>query len=156
MRDLFSRQSGWPAFGLAVLIGALVMSLMVLLTFLEFDLETSPAWQVGVYHLMLFLFLSMIFVLAFQRPLGFGVRFRMVILVLAVLTPVAVFAGSWVLGGAYSGFRDPRLFQLTVVSFSSFALPWMAVILPCSWFLLARAFFRQFRRPVVGCPCLGI
>ena len=152
MRDLFSWQSGWLAFGLAVLIGALVMSLVALLTFLEFDLETSPAWQVGVYHLMLSLFLSMIFVLAFQLPLGFGERFRMVMLVLAVLTPVAVFAGGWVLGGAYSGFRDPRLFQLTVVSVSSFALHWMAVFLPCSWFLLARAFFRQFRRPVVGEP----
>ena len=73
-------------------------------------------------------------------------------LVLAVLTPVAVFAGGWMLGGAYSGFRDPRLFQLTVVSVSSFALLWMAVLLPYSWFLLARIFFRQFRRPVVGEP----
>ena len=152
MRDLFSWQSLWLAFGLAVLIGALVMSLVALLTFLEFDLEISPAWQVGVYYLMLSLLLSIIFVVAFQRPLGFGERFRMVMLVLAVLTPVAVFAGGWVLGGAYSGFRDERIFDLVVVSVSSFALPWMAVFLPCSWFLLARAFFRQFRRLGAGEP----
>ena len=110
-----------------------------------------PSWG-KFYHLMLFLLLSIIFLVAFQQPLGFGETFRMVMLVLAVLAPVAVFAGGWVLGGAYSGFRDPRLFQLTVVSVSSFALPWMAVFLLCSWFLLARAFFRQFRRPVVGEP----
>lgn len=123
------------------------MSLVAFLAVLEFDLETSPAWQVGVYHLVLFLLLSIIFVVAFQRPLGFGERCRSVMLAMAVLTPAAVFAGGWVLGGAYSGFRDPRLFQLTVVSVSSFVLPWMAVFLPCSWFLLGRAFFRQFRRP---------
>ena len=65
----------------------------------------------------------------------------------AVLVPVALFAGGWVLGGSYSGFRDPRLFQVTVVSVSSFALLWMTVFLPCSWFLLVSVFFRHFRRP---------
>ena len=147
MRDRVNWQSSWPAFGLVVLIGVLVMSMVALLGFLEFDLETSLAWQVGVYHLMLFSFLSLIFVIAFQRPLGFSGRGRGVVLALAFLTPVAVFVGGWVLGGSYSGFRDPRFFQVTVVSVSSFALLWMTVFIPCSWFLLARVFFRHFRRP---------
>ena len=152
MRDLVSWQSGWSAFGLGVLIGALVMSLVALLMFLEFDLGTSPAWQVGVYHLMLSLFLSIIFVVAFQRPLYFGEGFRMVMLVLAVMTPVAVFAGGWVLGGAYSGFRDPRLSQVMVVSIPSFVLSWMVVFLPYSCFLLVRAFFKHFRCPGAAAP----
>ena len=148
MRDRVNWQSSWSAFGLIVLIGVLVMSLVALLGFLEFDLETSLAWQVGVYHLMLFSFLSLIFVVAFQRPLGLiSERGRGVVLALAFLTPVALFAGGWVLGGSYSGFRDPRLFQVTVVSVSSFALLWMTVFLPCSWFLLVSVFFRHFRRP---------
>ena len=148
MRGCVNWKSGWPAFGLIVLIGVLVMSLVVLLGLLEFDLETSLAWQVGVYYLMLFSFLSLIFVVAFQRPLGLiGERGRWVVLALAFLTPVAVFAGGWALGGSYSGFRDPRLFQVTVISVSSFALLWMAVFIPCSWFLLVRVVFRHFRRP---------
>ena len=152
MRVLVSWQSGWFAFGLAVLIGFLVMSLLIFLTFLEFDLETSPAWQVGVHYLMLSLFLSTIFVVAFQRSLVFGERLQMVMLVLAVLVPVAVFTGGWVLGGAYSGLRDPRLSQVMVVSLPSFVLSWMVVFLPYSCFLLARAFFKHFRCPGAAVP----
>ena len=148
MRGCVNWKSSWPAFGLIVLVGVLVMSLFALLGFLEFDLETSLAWQVGVYYLMLFSFLSLIFVVAFQRPLGLiSERGRWAVLALAFLTPVAVFAGGWALGGSYSGFRDPRLFQVTVISVSSFALLWMTVFIPCSWFLLVRVVFRHFRRP---------
>ena len=150
MRDLFSRQSVWSYFGLVLLIGALVMSLVALLTFLDFDLATSPAWQVVIYHGMLALFLSMIFVLAFQRPLGLGERFRMVMLVLAVLTPVVVFFTGWILIGPYSGFRDDRIFDLVVVSVSGFMLIWMFIAFPLGGFLLVRELVRLRRRGVSG------
>ena len=130
------------------------MLLLSLLAFLwEFDLSTSPAWQVGIFHLTLALLLFLTFVVASRWPfqLQWGIpefhhgkrRGRW----LWFLTPVAVFAGGWALGGSYSGFRDPRLFQVTVISVSSFALLWMAVFIPCSWFLLVRVVFRHFRRP---------
>ena len=150
MRDLFSRQSVWSYFGLVLLIGALVMSLVALLTFLDFDLATSPAWQVVIYHGMLALFLSMIFVLAFQRPLGLGERFRMVMFVLAVLTPVVVFFTGWILIGPYSGFRDDRIFDLVVVSVSGFMLIWMFIAFPLGGFLLVRELVRLRRRGVSG------
>ena len=150
MRDLFSWQSGWSYFGLVLLIGVLVMSLVALLTFLEFDLATSPAWQVVIYHGMLALFLSMIFVLAFQRPLSLGERFRMVMLVLAVLTPVVVFFTGWILTGPYSGFRDDRIFDLVVVSVSGFMLIWVFITFPLGGFLFVRELVLLRRRGGAG------
>ena len=150
MRDLVSWQSGWSAFVLVLLIGALVMSLVSLLIFLEFDLETSPAWQVAIYHGMLAFFLSMIFVVAFQRPLGLGERFRMVMLVLAVLTPVVVFFAGWILTGFYSGFRDDRIFDLVVMSVSGFMLIWTFITFPLIGFLCVRELVRLRRRGVPG------
>ena len=52
--------NNWSAFGLAVFIGAVIAVLATLLVFVwEFDILTSPAWQVGVHHLMLVLSLSL-------------------------------------------------------------------------------------------------
>ena len=152
MRDYADWRIPWLPMGLLVLLVALTAALAFFQLFLKFDLETSPAWQVGVHYLMLSLFLSTIFVVAFQRSLVFGERLRMVMLVLAVLVPVAVFAGGWVLGGAYSGLRDPRLSQVMVVSLPSFVLSWMVVFLPYSCFLLVRAFFKHFRCPSAVAP----
>ena len=130
------RFSVWP-------IAALTVALAFFLLFLKFDLETSPAWQVGVHYLMLFSLLSIMFVSASIRGLGSGGIFRRVMLALAFLTPVAVFFIGWALFGVYSGLRDPRLFQMAVVSVSTFLFLWMVIALPYSWYLLARVFFRS-------------
>ena len=138
--------AAWFPFFLVLLIGVLVMALVFLLVFLlEFNFETSPAWQVGVYHLMLALLFFVTFVAGFHQPQGFGVRYRRMMLALAGLTPVVIFILGWVLGGAYSGFRDPRLFDTTVVSVFTFLFLWMVIALPYSWYLLVRVFFRRWR-----------
>ena len=138
--------AAWFPFFLVLLIGVLVMALVFLLVFLlEFNFETSPAWQVGVYYLMLGLLFFVTFVVGFHQPQGFGVRYRRMMLVLAGLTPLVIFVLGWVLGGAYLGPRDPRLFKMMVVSVSSFLFLWMVIALPYSWYLLARVFFRRWR-----------
>ena len=154
MRYYLRLQPRWFPFGLVLLIAILVMCLSALLMFvLDFDLEASPVWQVVVYHLMLFLLFSCTVVAALQRPLCLGERYRVVMLVLSVATPMVVFTGDWVLGDAYSGFRDPRIFRATIVSASSFGILWMVVALPYSWFLLVRALFRHWcHRSPVGHP----
>ena len=137
--------AAWFPFFLVLLIGVLVMALVFLLVFLlEFNFETSPAWQVGVYYLMLGLLFFVTFVVGFHQPQGFGVRYRRTMLVLAGLTPLVIFVLGWVLGGAYLGPRDPRLFKMMVVSVSSFLFLWMVIALPYSWYLLARVFFSRW------------
>ena len=146
MRRHVRLPAGWSPFFLVLLIGVLVMALVFLLVFpLKFNFGTSPAWQAGVYYLMLFFLFSATFVVGFDLPLGFVTRYLGVILALAIVMPVVVFVLGWVLGGSYSGLRDPRLFQMTVVSVSSFGLLWMAIALPHSFYLLAKMFFRYWR-----------
>ena len=106
----------------------------------ELDIGASPAWQVGVYYLMLVLFLSLTFVVALWHPSPLGEWFRRVALALAVIVPVAVFACGWVTGGAYIGFRDERTFDLVVVSVSSFVLIWATFALPYAAALHKRVF----------------
>ena len=139
--------NNWSALWLAMFIGAVVLVLAGLLAFVwEFDVRISPTWQVGVYYLMSALFLSLTFVLASLRPFPFGEWFRRAALALAVLVPVAVFAGGWVTGGAYIGFRDERVFDLVVVSVSSFMLIWITIMFPSLTFVLMKALFRSWRR----------
>ena len=138
--------AAWFLFFLVLLIGVLVVALVFLLVFLlEFNFETSPASQVGVYYLMLVLLFFVTFVAAFHQPQGFGVRYRRMMLALAGLTPVVIFILGWLLGGAYSGSRDPRLFDTTVVSEFTFLSLWIVIALPYSWYLLVRVFFRRWR-----------
>ena len=140
-------RNNWSAFWLAVFIGAVAFVLVTLLVLVwEFDVRTSPAWQVGVYYLMLVLILSLTFVVASRRPFPFGEWFRRAALALAVLVPVAVFVGGWVTGGAYVGFRDERTFDLTVLSVSSFMLIWATTVFLCSAFVFGKALFRYWRR----------
>ena len=140
-------RNNWSAFWLAVFIGAVAFVLVALLAFVwEFDVRISPTWQVGVYYLMLILFLSLTFVVASGRPFPFGEWFRRAALALAVLVIVAVFAGGWVTGGAYVGFRDERTFDLVVVSVSSFALIWATFVFPCFAFVFSKALVRYWRR----------
>ena len=144
MRDLVSRRSGWLAFGLVFLIGVLV----ALLTFLEFDLAISSAWQVVIYHGMLALLLSLTFVLASFPPIYLGQRLRWFLVGLALLVPVVVFFAGWILTGFYSGFRDDRIFDLVVVSASGFMLIWTFIIFPLVGFLFVRDLVRLRHRGV--------
>ena len=150
MRDLVSWQSGWSSFGLVLLIGVLVMSLVSLLIFLEFDLATSPAWQVGIYHGMLALLLSVTFIVASFPPLFLGQRLRWFLVGLALLVPVVVFFTGWILTGPYSGFRDDRIFNLVVVSVSGFMLIWMFITFLLGGFLFVRDLVRLRRRGAPG------
>ena len=138
--------NNWFTFGLPVFIGAVIFVLVALLVFVwEFDVRISPTWQVGVYYLMLALFLSLTFVVASRHLFPLGEWFRRVVLALAVLVPVAVFAVGWVTGGAYVGFRDERIFDLVVVSFSSFVFIWVTMMLSCAAFVFGKALFRYWR-----------
>ena len=140
-------RNNWSALWLAIFIGAVVFFLVTLLVFVwEFDVNTSPAWQVGVYYLMLALFLSLTFVVALWRPFPLGEWFRRVALAIAVLVPVVVFVGGWVIGGAYVGFRDERAFDLVVVSVSWFVFIWITLVVPCFAFVFSKALFRYWRR----------
>lgn len=143
MLERFPRLEGWPQLAVFLPIAAGAMVLISLLAFLwEFDLATSPAWQVGVHHLVLALFISLTFVGALYRPFFFGDGFLVVMLVLAIAVPLAVFVSSWVLSGPFLGFRDDRIFGLVMLSFFSFFTIWAVSVLPYSFFLLGRAFLR--------------
>ena len=138
--------NNWSALGLAVFTGTVTAVVVALLVFvLEFDVRTSPAWQVWVHHLMLVQYLSLTFILASWRPFYLGKRFCRGMLVLTVLMPVTVFAGGWVTGGTYLGFRDERFFDLAVVSASSFALIWGTIVFPYSAFVFSKALARYWR-----------
>ena len=129
------------------------MSLVSLLIFLEFDLVTSPAWQVGIYHGMLALFLSVTFIVASFPPLYLGRRLRWLrwfLVGLALLVPVVVFFAGWILTGFYSGFRDDRIFDLVVMSVSGFMLIWMFITFPLIGFLFVRDLVRLRHRGVSG------
>ena len=129
---------------MAFLIGALV----ALLTFLEFDLAISPAWQVVIYHGMLALLLSLTFVLASFPPIYLGQRLRWFLVGLALLVPVVVFFAGWILTGFYSGFRDDRIFDLVVMSVSGFMLIWTFITFPLIGFLFVRDLVRLRHRGV--------
>ena len=154
MLDRFRWQHGWSVFAVAIPIASVVI-LISLLTFAwGFDVETSPAWQLGVHYLMLALLLSMTFVMASYRLSGvmasyrlsgFGERFLGAMLLAAVLAPVAVFAAYSVVGGPYGGFRDPRIFEVVVTSVSSFVLIWASAVFPRSFFTLGRNLVQAWR-----------
>ena len=140
-------RDNWSVLWLAMFIGAAAFVFATLLVFAwRFDTGASPAWQVGVYYLMLALLFSLSFVVALRHPSPLGEWFRRGALALAVIVPVAVFAAGWVTGGAYIGFRDERAFDLVVVSVSSFMFIWMAIMFPSMTFVFMKALFRSWRR----------
>ena len=151
MKSCFGGENPWSRFLLVLLpLAAVLAGLVVLLTFLwRFDLATSPAWQVGIYHGMLALLLSVTFVVSSFPPLclGQGLRWlRWFLVGLALLVPVVVFSAGWILTGSYSGFRDDRIFDLVVVSVSAFMLIWAFITFPLGGFLLGRDLVRLRRR----------
>ena len=134
-------------------LAVVLTGLAVLLTFLwRFDLATSPAWQVAIYHGMLVLLLSVTFVVSSFPPLclGWGWGLRWFLVGLALLVPVVVFSAGWILTGSYSGFRDDRIFDLVVVSVSAFMLIWAFITFPLGGFLLGRDLVRLRRRGAQG------
>ena len=93
---------------------------LVLDVVLEFDLRTSPAWQLAVYHLMLVLFVSGLFVLSVSPGstlMGWELRWGVVA---GALLPVA--GVLWSKGGIYDGLRSEELIALTVVFIVSWAI----------------------------------
>lgn len=139
MLDRFSCSRGRLMLSVGI-VAAAILTLLALLTFAwEFALETSPAWQVGVHHLMLALLLSLTFGMAAYRPFCFGHWFPGVMLALAVVVPVVVFTAFWVFDGPYLGFRDARILRAVVTAVSSFVFVWAAAVFPYSFFLLGKS-----------------
>ena len=146
MPESIDNGSDWFPFAVLMSIAAVATVLLVLLSFVwEFDLSASPGWQVGVYHLMLALCVSMTFVIAFYGPSWAGGNFRWFMFGLAVLMPATFLGASWVLVGPLAGFRDERVFDLVVLSISSFMLVWMAILFPYSAFSFVRDVLRHWR-----------
>ena len=108
-------------FRLLVLAYFLVMFLaLVLDVVLEFDLRTSPAWQLAVYHLMSALFALGPFVFSVSPgPALMGWKFRWG-LVAAALLPVA--AAAWSKGWTHDGLRSERLIGLAAVFIGSWVI----------------------------------
>ena len=152
MKGCFGGENPWSRFLWVLLPPAVVVAgLAVILTFLwRFDLATSPAWQVGIYHGMLALLLSVTFVVSSFPPLCLGQGLRWFLVGLALLAPVVVFSAGWILTGPYSGFRDDRIFDLVVVSVSAFMLIWAFITFPLGGFLLGRDLVRLRRRGAQG------
>ena len=104
----------------------------------RFDLGVSPSWQVLAYYLMLLLFsLSALGLVApdgFRRMGWFG--WMMAVLLPVVL--VSVLAVGWLHAGPYEGYRDPRLFPMTVVSVALFSI---IHLFSLGFMILVRTFF---------------
>ena len=148
MKSCFGGENPWSGF--LVLLLSLAAALACLAVLWRFDLATSPAWQVVIYHGMLALLLSATFIVASFPPLCLGQRLRWFLVGLALLVPVVVFFAGWILTGFYSGFRDDRIFDLVVVSVSGFMLIWTFITFPLVGFLFVRDLVRLRRRGVLG------
>ena len=83
-----------------------------------FDRAISPAWQLVLYFLILFLLSVLPLGLASSSAFSTMGRFQHLLFVLVLLAPVVALAVSWFQDGLYEGLRDRRLFSVLVVSFS--------------------------------------
>ena len=83
--------------------------------FLDFDLESSPGWQVGLYYLLLLFLLPGPFVLAVQGRLPHLGRFDWAMLGLVALILAGFLALGWYRGGPYTDFRDACVLPLTLI-----------------------------------------
>ena len=142
-------------FAVALLIAVAVVVLLTLLTFAwGFELETSSTWQVVAYNLMLTLLFSLTLVMGSYRPVCFGEWFPRMMLAVALVVPAVVFAVSWVTGGAYLGFRDPRIVPAVAISVSTYTVIWALAAFPWSFYLLVRDLSRVWRHGRSGKPDL--
>ena len=128
-------------FRFLIVVCSLVMFLaLVLDVVLEFDLRTSPAWQLAVYHLMLVLFASGPFVLSAgpgSTLMGWKLRWG---LVAVALLPVA--AVMWSKGWIYDGLRSEGLIGLTAVFIGSWGILTVFACGVCGMMLLWTPLFR--------------
>lgn len=139
----------WSAMLAVVLPGVAGVALLGLLALAwQFELASSPGWQVGIFHLASLLLLSTMFVLASRRPFGFSVGFRGFTLALALVVPASVLVWSWLAGGLYEGLRDDRIFYDAVVSVAAFMLVWVGTIFPYTVFVFGMALWRCRREGV--------
>ena len=144
--DWLDGKLDWSIFAVVIPISGVGIILLSLLTFAwEFNLTTSPVWQVGIFHLALALLLSITLVVASRRPFSFSRGFRWFTMTVSVLVPTAVFVGSWLVNGPYEGFRDDRIFNGVVASVSGFMLVWMSTIFPYTAVVFGRKLIRSQR-----------
>ena len=144
--DWLDGKLDWSILAVVIPISGVGIILLSLLTFAwEFNLPTSPVWQVGIFHLALALLLSITFVVASRRPFSFTGGFRWFTMTVSVLVPAAVFVGSWLVNGPYEGFRDDRIFNGVVASVSGFMLVWMSTIFPYTAVVFGRKLIRSQR-----------
>ena len=134
---MLSRKSMFITYGL-VLILTLAFSY-----FLDFDLESSPGWQVGFHYLLLLFLLPGPFVLVVQGRLPHLGRFDWAVLGLVALILAGVLALGWYRSGPYTDFRDASVLPLTLifVGTSSIAIS-LASLFRLSLFV-ARVFARS-------------
>ena len=129
-------------FRLLLVLYSLVMFLALVLDgVLEFEPGTSPAWQLGVYHLMLALFASGPFVLSVgsgSTLMGWKLRWG---LVAVALFPVA--AVVWSKGWIYDGLRSEGLIGLAAVFIGSWAILTVFACGVCGMMLLWMPLFRH-------------
>ena len=144
----------WSVFAVVIAVGAGAVAMVSVLAFvLDFDLSTSPAWQVGVFHLALFLLLSLTFVAASRRPFSFSGGFRRFSLGMAILVPVGVVGHGWIVGGPLEGFRDERVFTWVTVSVAIFMVSWLITAFAYMGFVVTRVVWRCRRS---GLPYEGL
>lgn len=113
----------------SVLTGGAAVALTALLGFArDFDIATSPAWQVALHHALAASLLALTLTIAPQRPYGCPKLLPAAMLVMALLLPAATFAVAWKTGGAYTGPRDPRIFDTLIVSTAAYIAVWIVLV----------------------------
>ena len=127
---------------LLVLAYFLIMFLVLVLgVVLKFDLRTSPAWQLAVYHLMWAVFASGPFVFSVSPgPPLMGWKLRWGLVAAALL---AAAAAAWSKGWSYDGIRDEGLIGLAAVFIGSWAILTVFACGVCGMMLLWAPLFRR-------------
>ena len=101
---------------LMVIIYSLVLILALAFFYLlDFDLDSSPGWQVGLHYLLLLSLLLGPFLLVVQGRLPHLGWFDWGMLGLVALILAGVLALGWYRSGPYTDFRDARVLPLTLI-----------------------------------------
>ena len=99
-----------------IIYGLVLILVLAFLYLLDFDLESSPGWQVGLHYLLLLSLLLGPFVLVVQGRLPHLGRFDWAMLGLVTLILAGVLALGWYRSGSYTDLSDARvLLPLTLI-----------------------------------------